>query len=203
MHETAGRTVRRTGGIDGNAALTSAAAVALTALLLAEGVTILDMGGLRTPHMFVGLLLIPPVLVKLGSTGYRFFRYYAGDRVYRAKGPPLTPLRLLAPVLVLTTIVVFASGVALLALGHRSDLVLELHKVSFIVWGVVFGVHFLAHLPAMARSLASGRRIPGARVRIAVVALSLAVGAGAATVVLPSITGWHGERHEGRGRDDG
>src|SRR5689334_9840321 len=143
------RALERSGGIDGNAALTSAAAVVLTALLLAEGVTIIDMGGLRTPHMVVGLVLIPPILVKLGSTGYRFARYYAGAPAYVSKGPPLIWLRVLAPVLVVTTIAIFLTGIALLALGHRSDTLIELHKISFIVWAVVFGVHFLAHFPAM------------------------------------------------------
>ena len=57
------------------------------------------------------MVLIPPVALKLGSTGYRFARYYLGSPVYRAKGPPLLPLRLLAPVLVLTTLLVFATGV--------------------------------------------------------------------------------------------
>jgi hypothetical protein len=66
----------------------------------------------------------------LASTGYRFARYYARSRPYRAKGPPLLPLRLLGPVLVVTTVLVFGSGVWLMVLGHRSDTVLELHKVS-------------------------------------------------------------------------
>ena len=137
-------------------------AAVLVVLLLTEGVTIIDMGGLRTPHMVVGLVLIPPVLVKLGSTGYRFARYYlaraglpregaaahAAARCSRrrsssrrsASSPP---------------------GVALLALGHRSDTLLEVHKVTFIVWGVVFGVHVLAHLRGMARSLRSDWSVPG------------------------------------------
>src|SRR3954447_10451548 len=127
--------MERTGVPEGNAALTSAAAVALVVLLLAEGVTILDMGGLRTPHMFIGLVLIPPVLVKLGSTGYRFARYYLRTSAYREKGPPLTLLRLMAPVLVLTTVGVFATGVLLLLLGHRSDTLIQIHKVCFIAWG--------------------------------------------------------------------
>src|SRR5690349_9441047 len=160
--------VERSGGIEGNEALTSAAAIVLTALLLAEGVTIIDMGGLRTPHMVIGLVLIPPVLVKLGSTGYRFARYYTQARAYVAKGPPLIWLRLLAPVLVITTIAVFTTGVALLALGHRSDTLIEVHKVSFIVWGVVFGVHFLAHLVEMLRSLAGDWHLPGTGLRLAV-----------------------------------
>jgi hypothetical protein len=190
-----GCTVKRSGGIEGNSALTSAAAVVLTALLLAEGVTIIDIGGLRTPHMVIGLVLIPPILVKLGSTGYRFARYYTHARAYVVKGPPPVWLRLLAPVLVITTIAVFATGVALLALGHRSDTLIEVHKVSFIVWGVVFGVHFLGHLAEMLRSLGRDWRLPGTGVRIALVGASLVAGLAIGLSLLAPITGWHGGHH--------
>ena len=193
MHHSC--TVQRSGGIDGNAALTSAAAVVLVALLLAEGVTIIDMGGLRTPHMVVGLVLIPPILVKLGSTGYRFVRYYTHAPAYVSKGPPLIWLRLLAPVLVITTIGVFATGVALLALGHRSDTLIEVHKVSFIVWGVVFGVHFLGHLAEMARSLGRDWRLPGTGMRVALVGSSVVAGLVIGLSLLSPITGWHGGHH--------
>ena len=57
---TAPRSARRA-GTAGNELLTSATGAVLTALLLAEGVTILWLGGLRTEHMFIGLVLIPPV----------------------------------------------------------------------------------------------------------------------------------------------
>ena len=49
------------------------------------------MGGLVSAHMFIGMVLIPPVLLKLASTGYRFVRYYTGSQAYRAKGPPPLP----------------------------------------------------------------------------------------------------------------
>src|SRR6476620_9462198 len=78
----------RLGGTIGNATLTRAVAAVLTLLLAAEGITILDLGGLRTPHMFIGLVLLGPLAVKLGSTGYRFARYYGGARPYREEGPP-------------------------------------------------------------------------------------------------------------------
>ena len=68
------------GGTSGNEILTGATAVVLTLLLLAEGVTVIRMNGLVTVHMFIGMVLIPPLLLKLGSTGYRFARYYAGSR---------------------------------------------------------------------------------------------------------------------------
>jgi hypothetical protein len=190
-------TVRRSGGIEGNAALTSAAAVVLTALLLAEGVTIIDMGGLRTPHMVVGLVLIPPILVKLGSTSYRFVRYYTRAPAYVKKGPPLIWLRLLAPLLVATTLAIFVTGIALLAVGHKSDTLLEVHKVAFIVWGALFGVHFLAHLPEMVRSVRRDWRLPGSSARLALVAGSVIVGVGLAVALLSPITGWHGSHHHG------
>src|SRR3954463_4760200 len=131
----------RSGGVEGNEILTSAAAVVLVCLLIVEGYTVVNMRGLVPRHMFVGLVLIPPVVLKLGSTGYRFARYYTRDRAYREKGPPLLPLRLMAPVLVASTIAVLLTGVLLLAAGHNSGAILGLHQLSFVVFGVVFVVH--------------------------------------------------------------
>jgi hypothetical protein len=55
---------------------------------------------------------------------------------------------------VLSTLVVFASGVALLLAGPSSrDTLLPIHKVSFIVWIAFTAIHVLAHLPTMLRSL--------------------------------------------------
>lgn len=191
----------RLGATEGNEILTSVTALLLVALLIAEGLTILRIGSLITPHMFTGMALIPPVLLKLGSTGWRFARYYTGAHAYVEKGPPLLPLRLLAPILVVATIVVLATGVWLMLLGHRSGTVLLLHKASFIVWGAVFAIHFLAYLPRMVRSLradwtASRRHeIPGAGVRGMLVAASLGGGLALAVAVLSLITAWHGGHH--------
>jgi hypothetical protein len=181
------------GGTEGNQILTSAAAVVLVLLLVAEGITIVHMHGLLSAHMFIGLVLIGPVLLKLGSTGYRMVSYYAGSRSYRSAGPPLLPLRLIAPVLVASTIAVLASGVLLLAAGHKSNAVLTLHKLSFIVFGVVLAVHFLAYLPRVVRSLRSdwsaARRqaVPGAGVRAMLVAAAAGGGAALALALLPTI----------------
>jgi hypothetical protein len=192
------RAARRLGGIEGNELLTSTAAALLTILLLAEGVTIVHLNGLLGAHMFIGLMLIPPVLLKLGSTGYRFTRYYTRSPVYRAKGPPQLPLRVLAPFLVAATVLIFVTGVWLLLLGHRSDQVLMLHKVGFIVWGGLFAVHFLAYLPRAARSLGSawtargrGRPLAGARVRGVLGLGALGGGLGLALALLSLIGDWH------------
>jgi hypothetical protein len=193
-----GRRARGPGGVEVNDLLTSSAAALLTILLAAEGITILDLHGLLSPHMFIGLVLIGPVALKLASTGYRFVRYYAGSPVYVAKGPPHVALRALAPLLVAATAMIFATGVWLLALGHRSELVLTLHKVSFIVWSGVFGVHFLAYVPRAGRSLRAAwtpaparPRNPDRRVTALLVALSLCAGLVLALALLPQIGAWH------------
>lgn len=91
--------------------------VGLIPLLAVIGLTILFIGQLLSVHLFVGMLLIGPVGLKLASTGYRFVRYYSGNEVYRRKGPPELWLRMIAPVVVLSTLVVFVSGVLLLLEG--------------------------------------------------------------------------------------
>jgi hypothetical protein len=188
----------RFGGTAGNEILTSATAVVLIGLLAVEGYTIVNLRGLVTTHMFIGLVLIPPVVLKLGSTGYRFARYYTGERAYRTKGPPLLPLRLMAPVLVASTIAVLLTGVLLLAAGHNSGAILGLHQLSFVVFGVVFVVHLLAYLPRTARSLRADWRaarrqaVPGAGVRAMLVAAALGGGVALALALLPAIDAWHG-----------
>jgi hypothetical protein len=148
------------GGSDGNERLTALTGIVLFVLLAALGVTILRIHPLIWEHLFIGLLLLGPVALKLGSTGYRFVRYYTRDSVYRRKGPPPPYLRLLAPLVVLSTVVVFASGVALLLLGpsSRSTLLL-VHKVSFFVWLAATAVHVLGHLPEVTRALNGGREL--------------------------------------------
>jgi hypothetical protein len=187
---------RSFGGVAGNEILTCAVAAVLTFLLLAEGVTLLRLGSLLVPHMFIGLVLVPLVLLKLGSTGYRFVRYYARTPAYREKGPPLLPLRMMAPVLVAATLGVFVTGVVLLADGHKSDTLMLLHKASFIVWGAVFGIHFLAYLPRAVRSLRADwsarrrRAVGGAGVRATLVASALGAGVALALALLPTIDSW-------------
>jgi hypothetical protein len=188
----------RFGGMEGNEILTNATAVVLVGLLVAEGFTIVNMHGLVTAHMFIGLVLIPPVLLKLASTGYRFARYYTGARAYREKGPPLLPLRLMAPVLVASTVAVFVTGVLLLADGHRSDTVLGIHQASFVVLAVVLAVHFLAYAPRVVRSLrtdwgaARRQAVPGAGLRGMLLAAAVGGGAALALSLLPVMNAWHG-----------
>lgn len=147
------------GGTTGNERLTSAAGAVLIVLLAVIGVTIIRLGPLLSVHLFVGIVLLGPLLLKLASTGYRFARYYTANPTYRRKGPPALPLRLLAPIVVLSTLVVFVSGIALLFAGPSSrDALLPIHKVSFIVWIAFTAIHVLAHLPTMLRGVRADYR---------------------------------------------
>jgi hypothetical protein len=147
------------GGTTGNERLTSATGAVLIVLLAVIGVTIIALGPLLSVHLFVGMVLVGPVLLKLASTGYRFARYYTANPRYRRKGPPALPLRLIAPIVVLRTLVVFASGVGLLLIGPGSrDTLLPIHKISFFVWVGFMAVHVLAHLPAMVRGVLADYR---------------------------------------------
>jgi hypothetical protein len=188
----------RLGGTAGNEILTSTIAAILTVLLVAEGITIIFIGGLLSVHMFIGLVLVPPLLLKLSSTSYRFARYYLRSRPYREKGPPALALRLMAPALVLTTIGIFVTGIWLLLLGHKSDQMLFLHKVFFFVWSALFVVHFLYYAPRVLRSLrtdwSSIRRhaVPGSGLRGMLVAGSLGAGLALSLSLLSTIGGWGG-----------
>jgi hypothetical protein len=176
------------GGPDGNERLTAASGAVLFLLLAAEGVTILSIRQLLSPHIFIGMLLIPPVALKLASTGWRFARYYRGARPYRQKGPPLLPLRLLAPVVVVSTVAVFATGIALLVVGPAGGIVLGLHKASFVVWLVATGIHVLAYLARVPRLAAADWRPRAPRVDGTLARRMLLAGAVVAGAVLAVAT---------------
>jgi len=137
---------RADAGVAGNARLTAANAAVLLVLLAAEGATILRIRPLISPHVFIGMVLIPPVLVKLASTTWRFACYYRGAPAYRRKGPPPVVLRLLGPIVVLLTLVLLASGVALLLVSRSwLPLMLTVHKASFFLWFAATTIHVLGH----------------------------------------------------------
>src|SRR5436305_11072121 len=101
----------RLGGVVGNERLTAEAGAVLFVLLAALGLTIPAVGQLMYEHVFLAMLLIPPVMLKLATTGYRFVRYYTRDPAYRRAGPPTPLLRMLAPLVVASTLAVFGTGV--------------------------------------------------------------------------------------------
>jgi hypothetical protein len=178
----------------GNSRITALTAAVLLVLLAVEGATLVSLQTFISWHIVVGMLLVPIVLLKVGSTGYRFARFYTGSREYVHAGPPPLALRLLGPVLIFTTAGLFASGVALVALGPAAPLVLLLHKASFAVWLAAMTIHVLAHavkIPGLAAAdLRGGEGMPGSRLRLSLVAGAVAAGAIVAVATLPLVSPW-------------
>jgi hypothetical protein len=83
----------------------------------------------------------------------------------------------------LSTLVLFGTGVVLLALGQTDGLVVTLHQASFIVFAGALGVHVLTRAAQLPRMLLT--RVPGTVARIGLVACVIAAGALLATVTLP------------------
>lgn len=191
------------GGPAGNARLTAWVGAILFVLLLIEGITLVDIHGLISWHITVGLLLIPPVLLKLASTGWRMVRYYTGHPAYRAAGAPPMPLRLLGPLVVLSTLALVATGVVVGLLGPdaaRAHLGgtpfswLWFHQASFAAWFVVMTVHVLGRLVPAVRILTgkavASTRVGGGVVRgVLLIAAALAA-VGAAWLLAGHMGGW-------------
>lgn len=177
---------RLVGGSDGNEQLTAIVATLLLVLLAIEGATLLNVRSLMSVHAFVGVLLLPVIALKLVSTGWRMMRFYLGGEEYVRRGPPHVVLRaLVAPLVVVSTICLFATGVALLVLEQSRGALVGLHKASFLVWFFAMSVHVLTRALRVPRSL--GMRVPGLAVRVGVVGASLVAGFALATLTLPAV----------------
>jgi hypothetical protein len=195
------------GGPDGNARLTGSTGALLIVLLGVEALTVLSLDSLLSWHVFIGVLLIPPVLLKLASTGYRFTRYYTGSAPYVAKGPPPLLLRALGPLLVLSIAVLLVTGALLLVQGPGDGPVRGLHKLSFIVLGSVVSIHVLAHLRKLAGLTAADwrtrTRLPGGSARRAVVVASLLAGLAFGAVAIHYDGAWVHRAHHHHFEDGG
>ena len=177
---------------DGNERLTAAVGIVLIVLTLVELATVLfGLQQFLSLHVFVGFVLIPPVLLKLASTGWRFTRYYTWREAYRLKGAPQLIMRLLAPILVTATVVLFASGVAMgITHGRTLHIARQLHGPASVIWMVLVGVHVLVYLKRaivsaredVAASSRAAVRGAGARTALVVAAIVAGVVAGAATL---------------------
>lgn len=182
-------------------AITGSVLLVLFAVL---GVTIVFIGRLMWLHLFLGILLFGPVALKVGSTGYRFVMYYADSAEYRRKGPPHPLLRALGPLVVLSTVGVFLTGLLLLLVGpdagSRPALGL-LHKVTFVIWLVAMAPHVLGHLVELPRNLLRSdrgyRRLPGGTARRLVLVAALVGGLVLALLFLPDFTAWTSSHHSG------
>lgn len=183
---------------DGNERLTAAVGLVLIVLTLIELATVLfGLGQFMSLHVFVGFVLIPPVLLKLASTGWRFTRYYARNAAYRMKGAPRLAMRLLAPMLIAATVILFASGVAMgITHGRSLRVARQLHGPASVVWMILVGVHVLVYLRRALVSVnedvhpSSRAAVRGARARTSLLAAAIVAGVVAGAATLPVQHHW-------------
>lgn len=208
------------GGPAGNAQLTAWMGLVLLGLSLAELVTLVSVRQLISWHIVIGVLLIPPALAKTAVTGWRMLRYYTGSAPYRAAGPPPMLLRLLGPLVVLSTLAVLGTGTTLVLIGQdrtRSPLVtvlghdinwLTLHQGGFVVWAVATGLHVLARMvPSLRLARAPrGARHDGSGLRVLALAATAVAAALLAWLVLGQAGSWtagDGGFRGGEGQSEG
>lgn len=182
----------------GNERLTAGVGVVLLVLTLIELATVLfGVHSYMSLHVFVGFVLIPPVLLKLASTGWRFARYYTRTEAYVEYGPPQIVMRVTAPIFIAATCFLFASGVAMgVVHGRALSIARELHGPASVIWIVIFGLHALVYLKRsvisgfedLARSTRSS--VLGARTRAYLITAALALGIGAGIATVPAQHHW-------------
>src|SRR6266571_7493122 len=158
---TSGQTRTDVGNVDdrsavvGNERMTALAGAVLLVLILVELVTSASLRTLLSAHVFVGVLLAGPLAVKIGSTGYRFLRYYTRSPAFVRKGPPRLALRVLSPLILAATLVVIGSGIGLLVTGPTQAGPLRIvHVLSTLIWLPVLAIHVFAYIRRVPRSLA-------------------------------------------------
>ena len=187
--------VKADDGPEGNARITAANGLVLLVLLAVEGVTVLDVRGMLTLHILLGVILIPPVLLKSATTFWRFAKYYRGAEPYLRKGPPHIILRVLGPLVLLSSLALLGTGLVLVLSKPNHDSVwLTLHQASFIVWVSVMTIHVLGHtLEALRTSrdeFSRAHYTRGRGLRLAAIVLVLVAGVGTAAAVWPTAKTW-------------
>jgi hypothetical protein len=207
------RAAARAWGPPGNERLTSATGLVLLLLLAVETLTTLALRSYLSVHLFLGLLLLPPIALKLASTGWRFARYYTHNEPYRLEGPPRPLLRMIAPFLVASTLSLFGTGVAMVIVGHGGGQLRTIHTLSFIAWGVLMAVHVLAYLARVLRDgpadwrRNAGHVVAGVRSRRAALVGALLAGVIVALATYPAqrtvLDHRHHDRHDERGAGNG
>lgn len=194
----------------GNERLTAAIGLLVIVPVLVEIASVLlGVHTFMSLHVFVGLALIPAVLLKLASTGWRFARYYTRSRDYVAQGSPQIAMRLLAPLFVAATVVLFGSGVAMgLLHGHALQIARDLHGPASVTWLLLLGLHVLVYFRRAWRSAAEdavrAKRIPvrGTPTRAFAVALAVVAGLALGGATVPAQHRWVDlpRDHHDRGR---
>jgi hypothetical protein len=147
----------------------------------------------------------------LATTGWRFARYYSRNEAYREKGAPQIIMRSLAPLLVLFTVLLFGSGIAIgLVHGEALHVARRIHGPAAFLWTVTLGIHVLVYTPRALRAAIGDlrartrRTVVGAGVRASIVVVGVVAGIAVGIATLPVQHDWlhlpphHHHRHGDR-----
>ena len=112
-------------------------------------------------------------------------RYYLGHEDYVRRGPPHLASRVIvAPLIVVSTTLLLGTGVALLALGQTSPVLVGLHQASFIVWLGTTSAHVLGHVLRIPRLIRT--RVPGLGLRVFAASGAVLAGLSLAVATIPA-----------------
>ena len=112
-------------------------------------------------------------------------RYYLRGVEDVRRGPPTLVVRVLvAPAIVVSTIVLLGTGVALLVVDQTHGTIVALHKASFVVWLGATSLHVLMRVSRLLPSLR--QRVAGTALRLGLVGASLGAGLLLAMLTLPA-----------------
>jgi hypothetical protein len=174
---------RRSVPVAGNLILTSHAGLVILFFLILLYFTGLEFAPLRGVHFGLGFALIPILLVKLGSTGWRAVNYYFDRDPYRAAGPPWFLPRIMALPLTACAVAATISGVVLWAIGTDRGTWATIHIYSVILLAVVVVVHLAIYtrkaFRASSRSLEQTKTTQQERVMVWALLVALVVGSAA------------------------
>lgn len=174
---------RRSIPVAGNLILTSHAGLVILFFLILLYFTGLEFTPLRPVHFGLGFALIPILLVKLGSTGWRAVNYYFDRDPYGAAGPPWLLPRIMALPLTACAVAATISGVVLWATGTDHGTWATIHIYSVISLAAVVVVHLAIYtrraFRASSRSIAETKTTQQERIMVWALLVALVVGSAA------------------------
>jgi hypothetical protein len=130
---------------------------------------------IRALHFFIGFMLVPLVLFKLGTTSWKAAGYYTGRPIYKKEGPPRWYNRLLSPLMGILFLTTLWSGLAMWgSFEYLFPIPYLYHDYSVVQWHlwsstllvglVIFhmAAHFRESFRSKQRKLAEDAASPGA-----------------------------------------
>ncbi|KJE75730.1 hypothetical protein [Ferrimicrobium acidiphilum] len=167
--------------------------------LAIEGVTIVFIGQLIAVHVVLGMILLPIMAYKIIVASYRFAMYYLGASDFKHAGPPELVLRVIGPLLILTTVILMASGIILVYAKPNTPtaaLWLNIHRDDFVAWFALMALHVLAYVRRAVGTSSYDLRytryhsLIGRQGRLISIVLATVIGVLLAWAIFPAVAHW-------------